>query len=83
MDIVLLVSEDCIPCRNAERLWPALCQEAGAEMRLLGVENAEGEALALRLGIKSLPVLLVDERVVVVGVPEVDEARELLLAALP
>jgi len=83
LDIVLLVSEDCTPCRNAERLWVASCAEFELPLRVLGIEENEGGELARRLGLNSVPVLVIDNRVASVGVPDAAAAKALLQSHAP
>lgn len=78
MEIVLLVSDDCTPCRAAEQLWSSLCAEMGLTLRIVGTEHTEGSEIAHRLEVNSVPVLVVDGRVVSVGVPQQSAARALL-----
>ncbi len=83
MRIVLLVSNDCTPCHAAERLWSALCTEMNLTLQIVGTEQHEGSALAHRLNVNSVPALIIDDRVVSVGVPAIEAARTLLATQIP
>lgn len=76
--IVLLVSGDCAPCVEAALVWGAVCAEFDLPLRCLDVESPAGRALADRLLVHSVPLLLIDGTPAVAGVPETALARQVL-----
>lgn len=78
MQLQLFVSDSFAPCRDAERVWGYVARESDLELNVIDVRSDAGRALAEGLRIAIVPALAVDDRLLSVGVPTVDEARSLL-----
>ncbi len=64
MKITILVSPLCDPSLDAARLVRRFCRDRGLEYEEVSVRTMEGQRLALSAGVKLLPALLVDGRLV-------------------
>ncbi len=64
MKVEVLVSPVCGESLRFARRIREICAERGLEFREISAWSEEGEALILRKGIRFLPALLVDGRVV-------------------
>lgn len=78
MEIELLIAEGCPFCREAEQVWRAVAAERGAELHLLDVSHADGQALTQRLSLHTVPAVLIDGILQGVGVQTLADARQLL-----
>jgi thioredoxin-like negative regulator of GroEL len=79
-NVQLLVAGWYEPCRESERVWREVAAERGVQLAVLDVDLPEGEALATRLDIKALPAVLLDGRLVAIGVQDRAQAIEILEA---
>lgn len=72
--IVLWVGRPCASCEAAERVWREVAGALGLQLDVRDVDLGE----ATREQTSALPLLCVDGRAVVVGVPDREAARALL-----
>lgn len=83
MKVQLLISETCDHCRRAERIWSEIAAEHRLDFSVVGLERPEGEALAERLQINTIPALVVDGVLVAIGVQTPEEAEEIVASVSP
>ncbi|MCS7084221.1 MAG: thioredoxin family protein [Aquificaceae bacterium] len=76
--MILLVSQWCATCPDAERLWNKLKSEYNFDFQVLDVSQPDGRALAKKLMIRAVPSTVIDGKLAFVGVPEEAEARKVL-----
>ena len=76
--VQLLVSESCVPCHQAEKVWRQVAAERGLDFSVVSLDQPEGQTLAARLQLKTIPALLIDDALVAIGVQTLDEARTLM-----
>jgi hypothetical protein len=81
MRVELLVTRDSSSCRKAEILWRSICENENLTLRVLEDGSPEGQHVLTRLELHALPAVLLDGRLVAVGVQTRDQALELLRAA--
>jgi predicted thioredoxin/glutaredoxin len=81
MRVELLVTRDSSSCRKAETLWRTMCEKNNLTLRVLEDDSPEGREALERLGLHALPAVLLDGRLVAVGVQTPDQASELLRSA--
>jgi hypothetical protein len=81
MKVELLVTRDSSSCRKAENLWRSICKNESLTFTVIEDASPEGQSALTRLGLRALPAVLLDERLVAVGVQTRDQALELLRAA--
>ncbi|HYA37895.1 MAG TPA: thioredoxin family protein [Candidatus Methylomirabilis sp.] len=81
MKVQLLVSESCVPCDQAAKVWRQVAAERGLDFSVVSLDQPEGRTLAARLQLKTIPALLVDNSLVAIGVQSLDEARALVAPA--
>jgi len=79
--VQLLVSESCVPCDQAAKVWRKVAAERGLDFSVVSLDQPEGRTLAARLQLKTIPALLVDNALVAIGVQSLDEARALVSPA--
>ena len=78
MKIELLIAAGSAPCRKARTVWSAACAATGHPLRVVDV-GAAGEADRMQaLGLGVVPAVLIDGRLVAIGVQSAAEARGLL-----
>ena len=81
MRVELLVTRDSLSCRKAEIVWRSICEKNSLTLRVLENDSPEGRRMLARLELHALPAVLLDGRLVAVGVQTENQALELLRAA--
>jgi hypothetical protein len=81
MRVELLVTRDSASCRKAESVWRSICEKNNLTLSVLEDDSPEGRHMIARLGLHALPALLLDGRLVAVGVQTPEQASELLRVA--
>jgi len=76
--VQLLVSESCAPCDQAEKVWRQVAAERALDFSVVNLAGPEGQVLADRLRLKTIPALVIDGRLIAIGVQSVEEARSLI-----
>ena len=81
MRVELLVTRESSSCRKAEILWRSICENNNLTLTVIEDDSPEGQRVLARLELHALPAVLLDGRLVAVGVQTRDQARELVRAA--
>lgn len=81
MKVQLVVSGTCAPCDEAEKIWREIAAERDLEFTVVDLGRPEGRALGERLRLKTIPALVVDGKLVAIGVQSREEARAIAAAA--
>lgn len=81
MKVQLLVSEWCMPCRDAEQVWRRIAQRKAIAFEVLDVGQPEGREVVSRLGVRTVPSTVIDGMLRHLGVPTPQEAAALTEAA--
>ena len=76
--VELLTTRECEPCDKAIEVWRSACQALGLELVLRSDTDPVGSAIVERLRLKAFPAVLIDDRLVAVGVPDRAQAERLL-----
>ncbi len=77
MKVQLLVSEWCVPCRDAEEVWRRIAQRKSIAFEVLDVGQPEGREVVSRLGVRTVPSTVIDGMLKHLGVPTPQEATAL------
>ena len=64
MKVTILVSPLCDSSLEAAKLLRRFCEERGLEYEEVSVRTMEGQKMALQAGVKLLPALLIDGKLV-------------------
>jgi glutaredoxin len=83
MKVQLLVSEWCKPCDRAEEIWREVADMRDLEFEVLDLAQPEGRELARRLGIRTIPSVVIDGTLKAIGVQTKSAALELVARAPP
>jgi glutaredoxin len=81
MRVQLLVSEWCVPCRDAEEVWRRIAQRKSIAFEVLDVGQPEGREVVSRLGVRTVPSTVIDGMLKHLGVPTPQEAAALIAEA--
>ena len=81
MKVQLLVSESCAPCDQAEKVWRQVAAERALDFSVVDLAGPEGRTLADRLRLRTIPALVIDGRLIAIGVQSPEEARALVTRA--
>ncbi len=76
--VILLVSQWCATCPDADELWRKLQKEYGFRYDVFDINTPEGKMWVRKLMIRSVPSTIIDGKLTFVGVPEESEARKAL-----
>ncbi len=74
----LFTSPTCPYCPKAEKVVSKVAKEEGVVALELPVNTDEGMREALKYGIRGVPALVVDEKYLILGVPDEVELRRLI-----
>lgn len=80
--IELLVAPDCVPCAKAEALWRDVAHQQGLTLTVLDRREQEGKFLSHRFHLKTFPALVINGKLVAVGVQSREQAESLLCATV-
>ena len=81
MKVQLLVSEWCMPCRDAEEIWRRVAERKSIAFEVLDVGQPEGREVVSRLGVRTVPSTVIDGMLKHLGVPTPVEAAALTAEA--
>lgn len=79
--VQLLVSEWCTPCRAAEAVWEQVAERRDIVFEVLDMAQPEARTVAQRLSLRSVPAVVIDDKLMGVGVQTLDEALRLVADA--
>lgn len=74
----MFTSPTCPYCPKAEKVVSKVAKEGGVLALQLHVNTDEGMREALKYGIRGVPALVVNEKYLILGVPDEDELRRLV-----
>ncbi len=83
MKVQLLVSDWCASCHQAEKVWREVAEERDFDFAVVDIGQPEGRDLVSQLRLKTIPALVVDARLVALGVQSRQQALEIVAAAAP
>ncbi|MDA8420480.1 MAG: thioredoxin family protein [Pseudomonadota bacterium] len=81
MKVQLLVSDWCASCHQAEKVWREVSEERDFDFAVVDMGQPEGRELVSRLRLKTIPALVVDDRLAAIGVQTRQEALSIVGAA--
>ena len=64
---------------NAESIWRDACQHSGNTLEVLKPDDPEYQTVLEQLKLNTFPALVQDNRVLAVGIPTAETARQLLM----
>ncbi len=83
MKVQLLVSDWCASCHQAEKVWREVSEEREFEFEVVDMGQSEGKELVSRLRLKTIPALVVDGKLVAIGLQSKQQALIIVGAAPP
>jgi glutaredoxin len=78
MKVQLLVSETCVPCSQAEKVWRQVAAERALDFSVINLADPEGRRLADDLQLRTIPAVVIDGVLVAIGVQSLEEAHTLI-----
>ncbi len=78
MNIQLIIKGHTKTSLATERIWRMACKEMGLPLQVANSETEEGQTLVEILALRTLPALVVDNRVIAVGQPNRSIAEKIL-----
>ena len=81
MKVELLVSEWCVTCPAAEKVWREVADQKDIAFAVVDATQPEGREIVARLRVRSVPSVVIDGVLRAVGVQSMDEALALVAEA--
>ena len=75
MKVQLLISQWCPTCPAAEKVWSEAGAREGIALDVLDVGQPEGRRIAVDLGIRTVPAVVIDGKLSALGTCTVSEAQ--------
>ncbi|MCB1549866.1 MAG: thioredoxin family protein [Hyphomicrobiaceae bacterium] len=79
--VLLLVSEWCAPCRAAEAVWQKVAERREITFQVLDMAQPEARAVAQQHALRSVPAVVIDDKLMAVGVQTLNQALALVADA--
>ena len=79
MKAILILAGPYSTCRNTQTIWENLCAENDIKLTVYDLTNADGKKLADKLNIRSFPALIMNNKVIAVGHPNEETARNVFI----
>jgi glutaredoxin len=81
MQVEILVTNHCPACDHSVAIWRTACGETDATLEVTQVNNPEGRARLAAMKLGTVPAVVIDGKLVAVGLQSEQLAHELLAAA--
>lgn len=78
MEVVLVVADDCPSCDKAKATWEDECRSRGLGLNVVHADSPQGVSLLAGRTLTAVPAVLVDSRIIAVGLQTPEEVRGLL-----
>lgn len=78
MNIQLIIKGQTDTSQTTEYVWRTTCKERGLSLQVADSETEEGQSLVTKLALRTLPALIVDNKVIAVGQPDRAIAEKIL-----
>lgn len=78
MKAILILAGNYSACNITKQIWHDACSENNIKLDTLELSNEDGENYAKELRLKSFPALIIDEKVIAVGHPDLQTAKNIL-----
>ena len=78
MDLCLILDENPAST-DAENIWRDACQRVGNSLAVLKPDDPKYQTVLEQLGLNTFPALVLDKRVLAVGIPTTETANKLLM----
>ena len=78
MKIELLVVTPCSICDRARDIWSGAADASQATFQVLDISEPEGERLMQLHHLKTLPAILINGRLIAIGLQNTEEARKII-----
>lgn len=80
MKLVLLVSTPCPECQRAEAVWAAVAASHHLPFQVCDIGTEPGAEFRARLGLQTVPAIVIDDELKGIGVQSPTEAERLIKA---
>ncbi len=81
MEVRLLVSKWCPVCPQAEQVWNEVARRQPIDYQALDIAEPAGRALVANLRVRTVPALVVDGKLVAVGLQSLGDALKIVQQA--
>ena len=74
--VILVTTKTCVYCPTAKKIWQEIRQSRNFDYQEVDAGTPDGQKIAQKFGVMSVPTTIINGRVEFVGVP--DKARAIL-----
>jgi hypothetical protein len=78
MEFVLVVADDCPSCDKARAIWESECGARGHRLAVTRADSQQGTRLLAGQALTAVPAVLVNSRIIAVGLQTPGQVRDLL-----
>lgn len=78
MKIQLIIMGRTEQSQATENIWREICEAQGLSLQVADSQTRQGQSLVKKLALRTLPALVVNDRVIAVGQPDKVSARRIL-----
>lgn len=78
MKIQLIIMGRTEQSQATENIWREICEAQGLSLQVADSQTMQGQSLVEKLALRTLPALVVNDRVIAVGQPDKVSARRIL-----
>ncbi|MEM5843274.1 MAG: thioredoxin family protein [Candidatus Aenigmatarchaeota archaeon] len=77
--VILVISNGCPYCPKAKSIWEKLKEKYNnIDLEVVDVVSERGREIVLKHNIMAVPTTLIDDKIVFVGIPDVNKAIEFI-----
>lgn len=78
MELILIVPESPELSASTRQIWQDVCLNQHIKLKILDLQNSDGQALARKLDLKSFPALILNNTIAAVGNPDKQTAEKII-----
>ncbi len=78
MKLILLLAGPYSSCTSTQEIWQEACVESDIKLETIYLDSEQGQKLAERLKLASFPALINDKKIIAVGHPNTQSAKNLI-----
>jgi len=81
--LTLIIAGRYSSCKLSQQIWFDECSKHNIELDVLNLEHENGQSLATQLNLKSFPALILNNKIIAVGHPDIKTAEKIISDLIP
>ena len=82
MKAILILAGPYSTCFETKNIWQDLCLKNNIDFEMHDLTENKGKEISVKMNIKSFPALIIDNNVVAVGHPNIENAKKVIQQAI-